>query len=177
MPSLHKIKGRDILNDVRSGMSDEELMAKYEMSFQALQSAFGQLSSSGLISRKELHSRSIDNAEKDTTTVTTRLPKDYLLVQVPIYDSRNPEIKGVIRDLTQQEIGIIGIEARLDDVKSLVILTGKSRWVVKVMLKAKCRWVKKDSEGEYVCGFRITDITKDNLEKLRILIQELNWGG
>ena len=36
MPSTHKIKGRDILNDIRSRMTDEDLMERYEMSFQAL---------------------------------------------------------------------------------------------------------------------------------------------
>lgn len=56
MPSVHKIKGRDLLNDIRSHMQDEELMEKYEMSVQALQRAFGQLLALGLITKKELHS-------------------------------------------------------------------------------------------------------------------------
>lgn len=177
MASLHKIKGRDILNDIRSGMTDEELMEKYEMSSQALESAWGQLCSSGLISREDLLSRSTESAEGENTTATSRLPRDYLVVQVPIYDVGDPETKGVIRDLTEEGIGIIGIGARLDDVKTLVILTDNSRRVDKIVFGAKCRWVKKDSEDGYVSGFRITNITKENLGKLRRLIQELNWGG
>jgi hypothetical protein len=166
MSSLHKIKGRDILNDLRSGMTDQELMEKYEMSSQALGSACDQLCSSGLISEKELLSRSTEKDEGDT--VTSRLPRDYLVVQAPIYDVRDPETRGVIRDLTEEGIGIIGLKASLDD---------NSRGVDKIVFGAKCRWVKKDSEGGYVCGFRITDITEENLEKLRRLIRELNWGG
>jgi hypothetical protein len=161
MPSLHKIKGRDILNDIRSGMTDQELMEKYEMSSQAFESACGQLCSSGLISREQLLSRSTERAEGDT--VTSRLPRDYLVVQAPIYDVRNPENKGVIRDLTEEGIGIIGLD--------------NSRGVDKIVFGAKCRWVKKDSGGGYICGFRIIDINEENLAKLRSLIKELNWGG
>lgn len=175
MPSLHKIKGRDILNDIRSGMTDQELMEKYEMSSQALKSACGQLCSSGLISKEQLLSRSTERAEEDT--VTSRLPRDYLVVQAPIYDVRDPKTKGVIRDLTEEGIGIIGLEASLDDLKTLVILDDNSRGIDEIVFGAKCRWVKKDSEGGYVCGFRITNITEENLGKLRRLIQELNWGG
>jgi hypothetical protein len=177
LPSIHKIKGRDILNDIRSCMTDEELMEKYEMSFRALQSAFEQLLASGLITKKELRSRSIQGPDNVTTTVTRRLPRDYLMVQVPIYDVGRPEARGVIRDLTEEGIGIIGIEAGLDEMKTLAILTGIGRLADKIVIEAKCRWAKMDSERQYVCGFRITNITKENLEKLRRLIQELNWGG
>lgn len=99
------------------------------------------------------------------------------MVQVPIYDAGRPEVRGVIRDLTEEGMGIIGIKSELDETRTLAILTGNGRLADKVVLEAKCRWVKKDPEGEYVCGFRITDITKENLAKLKRLIQELNWGG
>ena len=175
MPSAHKIKGRDILNDIRSGMTDQELMEKYEMSSHAFESACGQLRSSGLISEEELLTRS--NERNGGETVTSRLPRDYLVVQAPIYDVRDPEIKGVIRDLTAECVGITGLEASLDDVKTLVILDDNKRGIDKIVFGAKCRWVKKDSDGKCVCGFRIIDITEENLGKLRRLIKELNWGG
>ncbi len=176
MPSVHKIKGRDILNDIRSHMTDEELMEKYEMSQKALQSAFTQLLKSGFITEEELHSRSLDAPLNDSTTITARLPKDYLVIQVPIYDTGRPQARGVIRDLTEEGVGITGFEARLDEIRTLAILTGNGRLSDKIVLEAKCRWVKKDTKGECVCGFRITSITRENLGKLRRLIRELNWG-
>ena len=177
MPSVHKIKGRDILDDIRSGMTDEELMEKYEMSSQALERACSQLCATGLITREELLRRSTESAQADNTTTTSRLPRDYLVVQAPIYDAADPELKGVIRDLTEEGLGIIGIESSLDDTKTLVIPTDDSQRVDKIIFKAKCRWVKQDSEGGYVSGFRITDIAKEDLGKLRRLIRALNWGG
>jgi hypothetical protein len=177
MPSLHKIKAREILNDIRSGISDEGLMEKYELSIQALQSALDQLRSCGLVSGEELDRRSIENAERETTTVTTRLPKDYLVIQVPVYDVENPSIAGTIRDMTEEEIGIIGIAANLDDIRSFVIQPGEAQQIDKLLLKAKCRWVKKNSIGEYVCGFKIIDVSPENQGKLRLLVEELNWGG
>jgi hypothetical protein len=173
MVSVHKIKGRDILDDIHSGMSNDDLMEKYEMSAQALQSAFDQLLSSGLITSKAVQIRSLPNTATESTTVTTRLPRDYLVIQVPIYETKK-NTQGIVRDLTEETVGIIGIESRLDDVKSFVIqIDGSSD---KILFQARCRWVKQDSNGEHLCGFRIISITRENLGRLRNLIQELNWG-
>jgi hypothetical protein len=177
MPSVHKIKGRDLLNDIRSGMTDEELMEKYEMTPKALKSAFAQLLASGFITEEKLRSRPLTALESDSTTTTARLPKDYLVIQVPIYDASRPQARGVIRDLTEEAMGITGLEARLDEIRTFAMLTGNGKLSDKIVLEAKCRWVKKDSAGECVCGFRITSITRENLGKLRKLIRELNWGG
>ncbi len=49
--------------------------------------------------------------------------------------------------MTEKGIGIIGIEASLDDTKTLVILPDNSLLVDKIVFTAKCSWVNKDSEG------------------------------
>jgi len=52
-----KITAREVLRDIRSGLSDQDLMEKYTLSAQGLQSVFHKLVSAGVISQPELDDR------------------------------------------------------------------------------------------------------------------------
>jgi hypothetical protein len=52
-----KIDAREALKDIRQGMTDEELMEKYSLSAQGLQSLFHKLVEAGLITQYELDDR------------------------------------------------------------------------------------------------------------------------
>lgn len=52
-----KISAKDLVNDIRSGMDDDGLMRKYEISDQGLQRLLGQLLEKGLITESDLSSR------------------------------------------------------------------------------------------------------------------------
>jgi hypothetical protein len=52
-----KIKARNIVNDIRSHMTDPELMAKYDLSARGLQSAFIKLLDARAITQAELDRR------------------------------------------------------------------------------------------------------------------------
>ena len=49
------IQARDIVRDVRSGMTDTELMEKYELSAKGLESAFTKLVNSGTMTVGEVY--------------------------------------------------------------------------------------------------------------------------
>jgi len=52
-----KISAKDLVNDIRSGMDDDGLMRKYEISDQGLRRLLGQLLEKGLITESDLSSR------------------------------------------------------------------------------------------------------------------------
>lgn len=52
-----KITAREVLRDIRSGLSDQDLMEKYTLSAQGLQSVFHKLVSAGVITQPELDDR------------------------------------------------------------------------------------------------------------------------
>ncbi|MGO9570761.1 MAG: hypothetical protein ACLP5H_24815 [Desulfomonilaceae bacterium] len=176
MPSAHKIKGRDLLLDIRSGMTDAQLMDKYEMSFQALHDAFEQLLQAKVISRRELRSRLVAAGGTTPSDATRRLPRHYPVCQIPIYDAKDPAKRGIVRDLTPVGLGIIGIKAKLDEVRTFLIAPGGMISEGNIVLDAKCRWVKKEDRGRYLTGFQVTEITRENSENLRRLIEELTFG-
>ena len=52
-----KITAREVLRDIRSGLSDQDLMEKYTLSAQGLQSVFHKLVNAGVITQPELDDR------------------------------------------------------------------------------------------------------------------------
>lgn len=176
MTSAHKIKGRDLLLDIRSGMTDAQLMDKYEMSFQALHDAFEQLLQAKVISQRELRSRFAAVGGTTPSDASRRLPRHYLVCQIPIYDAKDPAKRGMVRDLTPGGLGIVGVEAKLDEVRTFLISPGGMISVGNIALDAKCRWVRKDDRGHYLAGFQVTEITREDSENLRRLIDELTFG-
>jgi len=157
-------------------MTDAQLMDKYEMSFQALHDAFEQLLQAKVISERELRSRFVAAGGTTPSDATRRLPRHYLVCQIPIYDAKDPVKKGMVRDLTPGGLGIIGIDTKLDEVRTFLISHGGMISVDNIVLDAKCRWVKKDDRGRCLAGFQVTEITRENSENLRRLIEELTFG-
>jgi hypothetical protein len=58
-----EIYAREILNDIRSGMDDGNLMQKYKITGKGLDSVFRKLLAAGLVSQRELNARKIGRLE------------------------------------------------------------------------------------------------------------------
>lgn len=165
--------------DVRLGLSDMDLMEKYRLSYDQLQKGYEDIIRKGIMSRGELFGRSSLLAE------TISLPVDYfenksaayLAFPVPVYEAGKPGVVGRIRNMTERDLGLIGIRARVDDLKTLVISPEKFAKIQPFSLDAECLWSEEKASGEYVAGFEIVSISRDNLAKLRSLIELLTLGG
>lgn len=164
MPSDHKIKARDIINDIRSGMNDTDLMEKYEMSAAALQMAFEQLINMKLLKDHELYGRSVNTRE------SFRLPRHYLVVKVPIRDVKSGVV-GNIRDITEKNMGIVGIGGTLGEIRTFEINPEGFAQVHPFLFNGKCRWTKRDEQGGFLSGYEIASISEESLIQLRKLIQ------
>jgi hypothetical protein len=173
MASHHKIKGRDVLNDIRSGMTAAELMAKYEMSSQVLDTALEQLVTAGVISRDEVRRWLSESTRTLLDRGRRRKPKHHLESSIRVFDKNHSDVSGVIRDITEEGVGIKGIQARLDQVKILEVVPDESTGLDAFAFQAKCRWIKQGSDGQYVGGFQIIHISEQGLDMLRKLIAEL----
>jgi len=98
MSKKRQIDGRHVINDLRSGMGDEELQAKYELSSKALQSILEKLVAYKAISHSELYERS--SLYKGTTDLTRvrKYRRVDLNIPVEIYDV-NASATGILRDM------------------------------------------------------------------------------
>ncbi|MFH1117534.1 MAG: PilZ domain-containing protein [Pseudomonadota bacterium] len=168
---------KDIVNDIRSGVPDHELMRKYNLSVKGVQRAFEKLVLIGAVTRAEIDARGQAAADTIFFQSMRELPRHYLVVQIPIHViGDNSKTVGKVRDITEQGLGISGVEATVGEEKTFGFYPDEFISVQPFTFKAECRWAEQKGPKDFVAGFQITNITKDGLEKLRQLIQDLTFG-
>lgn len=170
MEHKRELEAKDLIFDIRAGMTDSQIMEKYRLSFKGLQSALRKLLNVQAISPEELYER-LPLYEVMTVDDMRQLVRAPLEFDLPIYEMNNPSSEGRVRNVTEQGVGVAGIEVRVGDTKTLTIEASEIAAFDAIAFNAQCRWVKKKVSGEYVAGFEITRITKENLDRLRQLIQ------
>ena len=171
------IKARDIVKDIRSGMTDTELMEKYELSAKGLESAFTKLVNSGTMTVGEGYGQRLSGQDTVIIDDVRELPRHFLSITVPIYEPTHENHKGKIREVTEKGIGITGIQARIGEVKSFVIACSPFLDVDSIWLEAECIWMEAGKKREdWYGGFQITKISPEHLKNLRELIHLLSLG-
>ncbi len=169
-----KIPARTFVDDMRSGMSDSELMEKYKLTARGLHSAFRKLLAANVIQSSELVGRQSGYDETIDVDDIRALQRYKVEFPLPIYESENPESSGIVSDITVMGVGIKGLTTEVGDIKEFLIPADQFFPVDPVEFKARCRWLKPDnSDGEGVSGFEIMKVSKGNLAGLRKLIQGL----
>jgi hypothetical protein len=183
MPTKRMVKASDIVRDIRFGHTNEELMEKYRFTRAGLQSVFKQLVDLRAVSRSELYGRIPSQTEgpsEDEIRVQSlrKAPRHLALFPIPIYDGKNPKISGMLKDITQDGVGITEIETRVGETRTFVIL-GDEFVAVEFetfAFDAVCRWIKTSDEEEgYAAGFEITSISPRDGDQLGKLLQSLTF--
>lgn len=172
MDFKREIEAKDLIFDIRAGMTDSQLMEKYRLTYKGLKSALQKLLNVQAISPEELYER-FPLYEVITADDMRRLVRSPLPYPVPVFESSHPEPKGQVRNITEQGIGVKGIECRVGETKHFVVDATEFATVELVSFYAQCRWVKKKTSGEYVAGFEITRISKESFHDLKKMIHLL----
>ncbi len=179
---IDQIDSGDMIDDVRSGMSDSDLMSKYSLSSEGLQRAYQKMVDSNVMTVDELSASS--PSQHDTVFVENmrEVPRYHLAVEVVIYELRHPKIKGRLMNIAERGIGIRGIEAAIGETKTFIVPTesfylGFSP-LDSVRFVAKCEWARKDRiTGHWHAGFEITDISKKCWDDLMRLLKSASFLG
>ena len=172
MDFKREIEAKDLIFDIRSGMTDSQLMEKYRLTYRGLKSALQKLVNVQAIDPEELNEK-FPLYEVITADDMRRLVRAPLPFPLPVYESHRPDDKGQVRNISEQGIGIKGIESRVSETKHLVVDATEFASVELVSFYAQCRWVKRKNSGEYVAGFEITRISKEGFDELKKTIQLL----
>jgi Mor family transcriptional regulator len=170
-PILRKLNLVAVLADVRAGMSGPELMAKYRLSQDMLRE----------VSKKLLDAEGNRSARDEPETLIAE-PADFvstreflrhdLTFELPVYDTARPDIHGSVRDVSEEGISVAGIEAKVGDIKTLVVLSDEFGDFESFEFRGRCRWFVADSEeGTCLAGFAIDEISEYDSHELQKLIQ------
>lgn len=169
-----RIRIRDLVKDIRNGLADHELRDKYQLSANGLHLVFKKLLDLKAIDADSLFgiaSSRLESVDRRDLREEERYALDF---DIPAYNTACPEIHGRIRDVSENGVGLVGVQAAEGDRTHIVILGDTFGFVGPFELEAECRWVKMDdASGEYLAGFLITDVADWDLEELKKLIRLL----
>lgn len=179
------IRAIDIINDLRAGLSKLELMEKYQVSPKGLGSILKELSTLDVIAATEPHEPPIALVyDVDSLDGIRLMPRHALKIMLPIliyggvYDSNKGRVlqkKGIVRDINERGVGVRGIKARLDELKTFVIPASDFFEIDPIVFEAKCRWVNpRDRDADAIGGFQIVNISETSLQDLRRLVHALD---
>ncbi len=171
---IRQLTAGELVREIRAGVSDFELMEKYGLSSRGLEKAFRALMDAGAVKEAELRNRSQSGYDSVFIESMREIPRFYLAFAVEIYDARQPGIKGKLRDITEQGVGITGIQARVGEMKTLVIPADKFIDVQQIVFDAECIWAETEGlDGQFAAGFRIASISPQALSDLKALIRSV----
>jgi hypothetical protein len=104
MPAKREIKAREIVQDIRSGLTDSDLMEKYNLTDRLLQKVFNRLVDAKVISWSEIQERvrPYEDSEHLQTVTVRILPREKVDFPLPVYEADHPEIRGFVKDITEK---------------------------------------------------------------------------
>jgi len=169
----------NVLRDLRAGMDDTALMDKYQLSYMELRTLYHELFNAGrllpsqpngdLPEREESRPRRIEVLELASSR--RELDRYRLYFDISVYELDRPEVVGTVCDVTENGLGLVGVAAEVDEVKTLVVEGDTFCDVAPFEVQARCCWTEKDHETDEVrAGFVITDITTYDRRQLDKLI-------
>jgi len=169
------IKAVAVVRDIRSGMTDVALREKYRLTPTGLETVFRKLLEAGLIVPEDLQRRpqvGTDRVPEESVRIFDRKKLDLPLT---IYERDNPDVRGVILDMSERGVGVRGLEASVGDVKTFVIAADEFFEVDPTEFEAVCRWVGGEgASGEPFGGYEVTDPSETGLKDLLDLMRALS---
>lgn len=167
---MARIPAREILNDIRSGMGDDELTEKYQLSMKGLKRVIDRLVERKAIGYWELYEKSPLYRKILDRLATRESPRTRVLRPVRVYHGETSQ-KGFLRDISKNGVRVAGIKANVGEVITLRLPLDEVGASEPIEFMSECRWAKvQGKRKKYVmCGFKITEIS----EKARIKFEDL----
>lgn len=168
MRQKRQINGRNIISDLRSGMTDRELQLKYRLSTSGLCTIFEKLVDSEAMGHSELSQWSPLYSLRTRYKESRGYPRADLAVSVPIYDLEAGSV-GILRDISEKGLRVAGIDARVGETRTFQIPIEMCMQAEPLLILAECKWTKTRGKiREYVvAGFEITDLSAKDRNTLQ----------
>ncbi len=177
LPSKHRIKAREIVDEMRLGLTDSELKERYRLSSRGLRRLLNKLVHAGAIGHAELYE--ISEAYKEAVDVTAGRGHPRIDVTFPlrIFEDGSSN-KGLVRDISETGMRVAGIESRVEEIKAFRLPLDDLMAADPIFLEARCRWIEtKGHDVEYpVAGFEIVNMSKRSKRDLRNFVRLFHFG-
>ncbi len=161
-----KIPLRDFLADFQVGMTDTELIDKYQISPNQLRSLFKRLLDRQIIDPIAFEAWQIFG-NSDVPLDIRKYPRIVLESQPRIHEVANPGNRGIVVNVSLHGLAVRGLRARFDEMMTLVVPWSEVTPFGPILIDARCRWLET-SEGceNPVCGFYVVVVGGTNWESV-----------
>jgi hypothetical protein len=161
--SVLKLDTRDVVKDVLSGKSVPQLMEKYRLNRRTMENLLDHLAKSGVIG--------IPRHNGEPAVQEHRMAKRHTVdVEIPLQMVEIPSFRGILRDVSEKGIGLLGIYAQPNESARLLILGDDAGDIAPFEVEGICRWSKWEA-GQILSGFEITRVSESDLDELLQLIE------
>ena len=171
MTEQRKIKVGEVVIDIRSGMTDAQLMEKYKISAIALRQLFKQLLEAKAIQFAELRARNAPYQDAATLDDFRSAIRDQVTFPLAIYEENHPENSGAICDISRTGLRTRGIKSHKGEIKTFVVPAEKSNISSTIVFQAICKWNQIETGSGDFGGFDLIKILNGNWRELQAFVQ------
>jgi len=101
-----------------------------------------------------------------------KFKRKYTIFKIPVYDAETKRFLGLVQDLSEQGIQLLGINMDVNSTKTMIIQAADYVKGAPISFEAVCRWVRKeDPQGYYVSGFEIVNMSEETRKNLISLME------
>ena len=167
-----KIRHQEVLNEIRSGISEAELRTKYRLSAKGVEGLFNLLVANGTIDQSELFQKYPFYERKVTRVDRRSEPRVSLKGRVPVQALLGSST-GTLRDISGKGFRAAGIKCEVGDSGSFLIDVEPLIKADPVLVVARCKWAEiRGHSAKYVAaGFEMLNVSERDSKVLRSLIE------
>ncbi len=177
MSTQRKIKAAEVIRDIQKGISDSGLMDKYMLSAKGLQSLFKQILDARMLQPSQLDRRSASDDSRVLLENLRSVPRQPLYMPIPMHLRDQPEMKGLVEEMTDKGLRVRDIAARIDESKTFVLAVDQCFSLDPLVLDVRCKWTSSDDVSEgFVAGFEIVNVVQGDLKGLMAFVRAFPFG-
>jgi hypothetical protein len=114
----------------------------------------------------------MNHDESEDQASRRKFKRKYTLFKIPVYDAETKRFLGLVQDLSEKGIQLLGINMDVNSKKTLIIHANDYVKGSPISFEAVCRWVRKEEpQGYFISGFEITYMPEDTRRNLMSLME------
>jgi PilZ domain len=169
-----RIDSKEVIDDIRAGLTDMQLMEKYRLSSTGLEDVFVKLVAVRVMNECELRNRGPLRQERVRAFEIRQGPRSYLSFPLSIYEAESLDRLGHISDISESGLQIVGLRESPGRFSKLLIRADEVTVMDPFRFEAMCRWCSLDpATGVYTAGFTISHIANPDRRGLDELLNFL----
>jgi hypothetical protein len=166
------IKSKDLLTDIKAGMSSSELMEKYKLSLEGFRRVIKALIDASNRKRKVTNVMTEAQDESPEVKEMRQFPRKSIDFPLWVYGDVEQIEYGFVQDVSEKGVRVQGIDVGIGEERTFVVRYAPGDRRQPFVFEATCRWVNSNvkSPNETVAGFEITSISNLDAERLQDIL-------